>query len=207
MVCRVDSLAAQFSHIKLIAGLGNPGLKYQNTRHNLGFRLVDHLARLYKVELLSVDSELSAGYGTINDRSAVWLLKPQGYMNRSGPPIDAFLKQQCISSKEILVIYDDIDLMFGRLKIKTKGGDGGHRGVKSLIGALKTGEFSRLRLGIGRSEANNDVVNHVLGQFDGREMKHLANFVDRASEAVVAVLESGVNPAMNRFNRKSRMQS
>ena len=168
--------------------------------------MVDHLACLYKIKLLSIHADLSAGYSNIKGCGAVWLIKPQGYMNRSGPPIDAFLKKQCISPQEILVIYDDIDLAFGRLKIKTKGGDGGHRGVRSLIDALKTEDFARLRLGIGRSEANDDVVDHVLGQFNGRERKQLETFIDRASEAAVAVLESGLNPAMNRFNRKSSMQ-
>jgi PTH1 family peptidyl-tRNA hydrolase len=133
----------------------------------------------------------------------VGLLKPQGYMNRSGPPVKAFLEKFCISHREILVIHDDIDLEFGRLKIKKKGGDGGHKGMRSLIDALGTGEFARLRLGIGRSEATGNVVDHVLGQFDAREKETLAAFIDRASEAAVTVLENGVNIAMNRFNRKS----
>ena len=198
----VDSLHSEPPQIKLIAGLGNPGPDYRDTRHNLGFIVVDQLARRYKIELSASRAGLVTGRGMIKGR-AVHLLKPQRYMNLSGPPVDAFLKDFRISHREILVIHDDIDLEFGRLKIKTKGGDGGHRGVRSLMDALETGDFARLRLGIGRSEADNDVVDHVLGRFDDREQDHLEVFIDRASEAAVTVLENGATTAMNRFNRKS----
>ena len=188
--------------IKLIAGLGNPGPEYRNTRHNLGFRVVENLTRFYKVGRIATAPELEVGRGEIKGR-VVYLLKPQGYMNRSGPPVDAFLEKFCISHREILVIHDDIDLEFGRLKIKKKGGDGGHRGIRSMVDALETGDFARLRMGIGRTEADVDVVDHVLGQFDNREGKTLAGFIDRASEAAITVLCSGLNTGMNRFNRKS----
>jgi PTH1 family peptidyl-tRNA hydrolase len=202
----VDPLHSESPQIKLIAGLGNPGPDYRSTRHNLGFLVVDQLAHRHKIELSSSRAGHVAGRGTVGGR-AVHLLKPQRYMNLSGPPVDAFLKNFRISHREILVIHDDIDLEFGRLKIKTKGGDGGHRGVRSLMDALETGEFARLRLGIGRSEADNDVVDHVLGQFDDREKAKLAAFIDLASDAAVTVLKSGLNQAMNRFNRKGSMQS
>ena len=191
--------------IKLIVGLGNPGPEYRDTRHNLGFRVVDHLARRFKIGLTVFTPELVAGRGDIKGRTAA-MLKPQGYMNRSGPPVNAFLKKFCISLREILVIHDDIDLEFGRLKIKEKGGDGGHRGIRSMIDALETGAFTRLRLGIGRSGTDVDVVDHVLGQFDDREGKTLAGFIDRASEAAITVLCSGLNTGMNRFNRRSITQ-
>ena len=188
--------------IKLIAGLGNPGPDYRDTRHNLGFRVVDHLARRFKIGLTVAGPELVVGRGVI-EGWAVCMLKPQDYMNRSGPPVDAFLEKFCISYREILVIHDDIDLEFGRLKIKKKGGDGGHKGIRSMVDTLGTGDFARLRLGIGRSGEDVDVVDHVLGQFDDREAENLAEFINRASEAAVKVLCDGVNAGMNQFNRKS----
>jgi PTH1 family peptidyl-tRNA hydrolase len=200
-----DSLYSEPPQIKLIVGLGNPGPDYRDTRHNLGFIVVDHLARKYGTRLSASRPGLVTGRETIKGR-VVHLLQPQRYMNRSGPPVDAFLEKFCISPREILVIHDDIDLEFGRLKIKKKGGDGGHKGIRSMIDALQTGDFARLRMGIGRSEASGDVVDHVLGQFDDREMENLNAFIDRASDAAVTVLEHGVNIAMNRFNRKSITQ-
>lgn len=188
--------------IKLIAGLGNPGPAYRDTRHNLGFRVVDHLARRFKIGLKAAAPELMVGRGVIQGQ-AVYMLEPQGYMNRSGPPVNAFLEKFCISYREILVIHDDIDLEFGRLKIKKKGGDGGHKGLRSMIDTLGTGDFARLRLGIGRSETDVDVVDHVLGQFDDREAENLAEFINRASEAAVKVLCDGVHAGMNQFNSKS----
>ncbi len=198
----VDSIHNEPPQIKLIAGLGNPGPEYRNTRHNLGFRVVDNLARRFKIGLTSTVPELETGRGGIKGR-AVSLLKPQGYMNRSGPPVNAFLEKFCISYREILVIHDDIDLEFGRLKIKKKGGDGGHKGIRSMIDALGTGDFARLRLGIGRSGEDVGVVDHVLGQFDDREGESLAEFINRASEAAVKVLCDGVYAGMNQFNSKS----
>jgi PTH1 family peptidyl-tRNA hydrolase len=183
-------------------GLGNPGPGHRDTRHNLGFIVVDQLVRQYKIEMSAFRADLMTGRGAIKGR-AVHLLKPQRYMNLSGPPVGTFLKKFCISPREILVIHDDIDLEFGRLKIKKKGGDGGHKGIRSMMDVLQTGDFARLRLGIGRSEAEVGVVDHVLGQFDDRETEHLAEFINRASEAAVKVLCDGVNAGMNQFNRKS----
>lgn len=198
----VNSLRETHPQIKLIAGLGNPGPEYRATRHNLGFVVVDKLADTFSVGLKRNARDLVSGRGTIKGRD-VCMLKPQSYMNLSGPPVNAFLNKFCISYREILVVHDDIDLEFGRLKIKKKGGDGGHKGIRSMIDALGTGDFARLRMGIGRSGEDVDVVDHVLGQFDDRETESLAEFIDRALEAAVAVLCGGVNAGMNQFNRKS----
>jgi PTH1 family peptidyl-tRNA hydrolase len=198
----VDALHPKSPRIELIAGLGNPGLEYRDTRHNLGFRVVDNLARRFKIGLTVSAPDLESGQGKIKDL-AVCVLKPQGYMNRSGLPVNAFLEKFSISYREILVIHDDIDLEFGRLKINKKGGDGGHRGIRSMIDTLGTGDFARLRLGIGCSGGDVDVVDHVLGQFNDREAENLAEFINRASEAAVKVLCDGVNAGMNQFNRKS----
>ena len=201
-----DSLQSEPPQIKLIVGLGNPGPEYRDTRHNLGFLVADRLALRCRAMPGDPEPGLESGRGSIAGRD-ITLLKPQRYMNRSGPPVGAFLKKFCISHREILVIHDDIDLELGRLKIKKKGGDGGHKGIRSMMDALETGDFARLRLGIGRSEADEDVVDHVLGPFNDWEQANLADFIDHASKAAVTVLKHGVNTAMNRFNRKSIKQS
>lgn len=198
----VNTLGETHPQIKLIAGLGNPGPEYRTTRHNLGFVVVDNLADTFDIGCKRSALDLVIGRGKIKGRD-VFMLKPQGYMNLSGPPVNAFLNKFCISYREILVVHDDIDLEFGRLKIKEKGGDGGHRGIRSMIDALGTGDFARLRVGIGRSGEDVDVVDHVLGQFDDRETESLAEFIDRALEAAVTVLCDGVNAGMNQFNCKS----
>ena len=198
----MDSLSDTRSQIKLIAGLGNPGAAYRTTRHNLGFMVVDNLSGSFNIGLEATEPGLLVGRGKIRGRE-VCVLQPQNYMNLSGPPVNAFLEKFCISYREILVIHDDIDLKIGRLKIKEKGGDGGHRGIRSMTDALGTGDFARLRLGIGRSGEDVDVVDHVLGRFADRETESLAEFINRASEAAVTVLCDGVNAGMNQFNRKS----
>jgi len=197
-----DFLYNEPPQIKLIAGLGNPGPDYRDTRHNIGFRVVDTLARRYTIGWDFSEPGLEFGRGAVKGR-AVQLLKPQRYMNRSGPPVVAFLEKFCISHREILVIHDDIDLEFGRLKIKKKGGDGGHKGIRSMIDAFGTGDFARLRVGIDHPGEEVDVVDHVLGQYNDREAGNLAEFINRASKASVTVLYDGVNAGMNQFNRKS----
>lgn len=132
----------------------------------------------------------------------ITLAKPQAYMNRSGPPLRNFTEYYRIVSREILVVHDDIDLAFGRLKIKEKGGHGGHKGVESLIETFKRDDFVRLRIGVGRS-AERGVTDHVLGLFNTEEKKRLAQIVDRARDAVISVLCKGVTEGMNRYNQKA----
>ncbi len=189
------------SRVRLIAGLGNPGRSYHRTRHNIGFMVVDALAAARSVSIDRI-----AGGGRIADirvgGTVVRLLKPMTFMNRSGDAVAEQLVTCGISCGEMVVIHDDIDLAFGRLKIKKKGGDGGHKGIRSIMDACGSGDFIRLRIGIGRSEIDDDVVDHVLGAFDEHESTRLPRIIEQARDAVTAILHQGVGMAMNRFNRK-----
>ena len=186
--------------MKLIVGLGNPGSQYAMTRHNVGFMLVDELADSHSVSLDKSKFDAIFGKGKIEGRDVV-LAKPQAYMNRSGPPVQKLSNFFRISCENMLIVHDDIDLAFGRIKIKEKGGEGGHKGVRSLIEAFGGGDFVRIRIGVGRSEAGSDVVGHVLGRFDADEKQRMDKIIAVAKEAVVTILCKGAKEGMNRFNR------
>ncbi len=181
--------------------MGNPGVDYRNTRHNVGFMVVDRLGEMGRIRLDEKRFTCQYGIGTMADRT-VALVQPQAFMNRSGPPVLRLIAYYGISSRNLLVVHDDIDLAFGRIKIKEKGGHGGHNGVKSLVDALGNGDFSRLRIGIGRPAHGGDVVGHVLAPFSEDEQEQLDGILARAAEAAVTVLRHGAKFGMNRFNRK-----
>jgi PTH1 family peptidyl-tRNA hydrolase len=185
--------------IVLIAGLGNPGEKYENTRHNAGFQVVDALSRSCSIPLSKSKFDLVFGRGTIEGVDAI-LAKPMAYMNRSGPPLKKLADYYGIPSEDLFIIYDDIDLTFERIRIKEKGGHGGHNGLRSLIDAFGTNDFPRLRIGIGRPGTSTDVTGHVLGRFSVEEAEIFTRMVDSAGQAVVAVLKDGLTVAMNNFN-------
>jgi len=186
---------------RLVVGLGNPGRRYAATRHNIGFRVVTALAASANIQMCQDDRDVRWGLGRISGRKVI-LAQPMAYMNRSGPPIARFMQEQQIGREALLVVHDDIDLAFGRLKIKEKGGDGGHRGVRSLVDALGGGDFGRLRIGIGRPPGDIEVVAHVLSEFQIDEIPALSSLIDRACEAVTTVLAEGIRTAMNRFNMR-----
>jgi PTH1 family peptidyl-tRNA hydrolase len=185
--------------VHLVAGLGNPGAEYAGTRHNAGFLVVDEIAERYAVPLNKKKFHTVFGRGDIGGVDTI-LAKPQAFMNRSGPPVRQVVDYFRISHRDILVVHDDIDLVFGRLKIKEKGGDGGHKGVRSIIDALGEDVFIRLRIGIGRSENGRDVSDHVLGRFEADEKHRIRQIVERARDAVVTILCEGAREGMNRFN-------
>lgn len=185
----------------LVAGLGNPGSRYADTRHNIGFRVVAALAASVGIRMCQGGRDVCWGEGRIAGRSVV-LAQPMAYMNRSGPPIGRLMQAQQIGREALLVIHDDIDLAFGRFKIKEKGGDGGHRGVRSLIDALGSGDFGRLRIGVGRPAGDIEVVDYVLSDFDEEAAQALPALIERACEAVTTVLTEGIGTAMNRFNMR-----
>ncbi len=189
--------------LRLVVGLGNPGNVYLNTRHNIGFMVLDEIADFFAitVEKSRPFSDLLYGRGWIDGVNTV-LAKPMAFMNRSGPPIQSIAGYFKILCEELLVIHDDIDLAFGRLKIKKKGGDGGHKGVRSLIEAFGSDEFIRLRIGVGRSEENINTTDHVLGPFKSEEREVLDRIIVRAREAVVTILTKGTEEGMNRFHDK-----
>jgi PTH1 family peptidyl-tRNA hydrolase len=185
----------------MIVGLGNPGASYADTRHNAGFMVIDKLAMDFDFSLDKRKFDTVYARGVI-EQAATVLAKPLAYMNRSGTPVRKLAAFFKIASEDILVIHDDIDLAFGRLKIKEKGGHGGHNGIRSLIEAFGRGDFTRLRIGIGRSESESGVTGHVLGKFNTAETKQLDQIITRACEAVVTVLCQGTKVGMNNFNQK-----
>jgi len=193
---------AQLLPDRLIVGLGNPGAAYAFTRHSIGFMVVDALSVHGRIVLGTMRNGAVFGIGAICGRG-VALVKPMTYMNRSGAPAGLLLTQWGLTCREMIVIHDDMDLAFGRIKIKTKGGDGGHRGIRSLVDACGDDRFYRIRVGIGRSASDVDAVDHVLGGFDERETAALGGIIDTVRDAAIAVLCEGADVAMNRYNRRS----
>jgi PTH1 family peptidyl-tRNA hydrolase len=191
--------------VHLVVGLGNPGDKYKKTRHNAGFMVIDEIARFYSISVNKKKFDTQFGRGVIEGEETI-LAKPLRYMNLSGLPIRKLADYYRISKENMLIIHDDIDLDFGRLKIKEKGGDGGHKGVKSLIHAFSGGDFKRLRVGIGRGygdrEVNENVTEHVLGRFSHNEESVIGEILVWARDGVAAVLSKGSRDAMNIFNNR-----
>jgi PTH1 family peptidyl-tRNA hydrolase len=192
----------------LIAGLGNPGEKYRCTRHNAGFMVIDVLAERFNIDVQRRKFDVLFGRGRI-EGVEVLLAKPQAFMNRSGPPLRQLADYFRIQCEAVVIIHDDIDLAFDRLKIKEKGGDGGHKGLRSLIQAFGGGQFARIRVGVGRSEHGAGVVDHVLGGFSHEEQPVLEKILQTAADAVTAILCEGTTIGMNRYNkgpRKTKME-
>jgi len=184
-------------------GLGNPGKRYAATRHNIGFMIIDAMAKTYSANITDKIFDTVFGKTNIDGIDAV-LAKPMNFMNRSGPPVSLLSKKMGICVKDMLVIHDDMDLEFGRIKIKEKGGHGGHRGIISLLDALGDDSFSRLRIGIGRPKPDTDAIEHVLGNFTETEQDMLNQVIDSAREAAVSVLCKGTRESMNVFNGKTQ---
>jgi PTH1 family peptidyl-tRNA hydrolase len=185
----------------LVVGLGNPGNKYEDTRHNAGFMVADKIAQDFKISFNKTKFDTVFGRGFIEDVD-VLLAKPMAFMNRSGPPLQKLAHYFQIPGEDMLVIHDDIDLAFGRLKIKEKGGHGGHNGIRSIMDAFGGGDFSRLRIGVGRSAAGENVTDHVLGRFSAAKGEMVVRIISAARDAVVTVLGEGMKVGMNAFNRK-----
>lgn len=183
----------------MVAGLGNPGEKYKITRHNAGFLVVDYLSKEFSIQMDKSKFDVRFGKGKIKGLDVI-LAQPMAYMNRSGPPLRQLADYFGISTEDLIVAYDDIDLPFDRIKIKEKGGHGGHNGMRSLIEAFGTNAFPRLRLGIGRPDTSTDVTGHVLGKFSVEEAEICTRMVERAGDAVVSVLTNGLTVTMNNFN-------
>jgi PTH1 family peptidyl-tRNA hydrolase len=189
------------NRLKLVVGLGNPGNTYLNTRHNAGFMVADKIAQDFKIEFNNKKFNSVYGRGLVED-VAILLTKPLAFMNRSGPPVQKLAHYFRIQCEDMLVIHDDIDLAYGRLKIKEKGGHGGHNGIRSLMDAFGGGDFVRLRIGVGRSEAGEGVTGHVLGRFSADQSQLLAKIITEARDAAVTVLSQGAKVGMNLFNGK-----
>ena len=191
--------------VRLIAGLGNPGRTYKNTRHNAGFMVLDEIAEAYSISFDKNKFDMLYGRGVMEGIEVV-LAKPQSFMNRSGPPVRNLASYFKILCEDMLIVHDDIDLTIGRIKIKEKGGHGGHKGIKSLIDAFGNGNFTRLRIGVGRSERSS-VTDHVLGRFSKDEKMNLDRITLSAQDAVVSFFIEGIAACMNKFNQKMNVNS
>ena len=185
----------------LIVGLGNPGRKFRFTRHNIGFRVIDQLSKELSIPLDKTRMMGTWGKGSWSDQKVV-LLKPQTFMNLSGEAVVRLKKIFRIETEKVIIIHDDLDLDFGQMRIRDKGGDAGNKGVKSIIESLGKSEFIRVRLGISRPEKKGDGKDYVLADFDEREKKNVNILLDQAKEAVKTIMIEGTAQAMNRFNRK-----
>lgn len=184
----------------VIAGLGNPTAKYDNTRHNVGFDTVDMLAKKYNIRLTERKHRALSGTGII-DGEKVMLVKPQTFMNLSGESIGAILNfYKLDAAHRLIVIYDDIDLAPGKLRIRKKGSAGGHNGIKSIISHVGTQEFLRIRVGIGQKPEGWDLADYVLSPFSKEERKAVEDAMEDATEAAVMMLHGEADAAMNRYN-------
>lgn len=186
--------------MKLIVGLGNPGKKYQRTRHNFGFLVVDKLAKNCRIRLKK--RLCDALVGEVSSEGEKWLLaKPQTLMNRSGSAVKEILNRYQCTAEDLVAIYDDLDLPFGRIRIRPKGSAGGHRGIRSIMESLGGAPFYRIRLGIGRPPQGMDAVDYVLEPFGEKELAELPKIIDRATDSLLCLLRQGPQKAMELYNR------
>lgn len=192
--------------MKLIVGLGNPGTNYSDSRHNIGFSVVKALAKAYDVDFRKDNGAFSlSGKARIED-TAVVLSMPYTFMNLSGSAVKALANKYKIELDALLVVCDDVDLEFGRLKIRAKGSSGGHRGLKSIISSLQSQDFSRLRIGVGRPSQGTDTADYVLSRFSKEEKSELKDIISEASDCCKAWVSKGVTESMNLFNTRSKKQ-
>jgi peptidyl-tRNA hydrolase, PTH1 family len=198
-----DKSPPSFIVPQLIVGLGNPEPKYEQTRHNIGFAAVEALARTWQLNW-SENRKFQGWFteGTLSGGNKVKLLKPTTYMNRSGTAIRAVIDWYKLAPESVLIVYDDMDLPLGKLRLRLSGSAGGHNGMKSAISHLGTSNFPRLRLGIGRSTDNPDSISHVLGKFSPAETEVMNSSLDLVVKAVEVSLKDGVEKAMNLYNNK-----
>lgn len=183
----------------LVVGLGNPEEEYSNTRHNMGFNVINKIAEQYKIQVNK--NKFQGLYeNVLIEGKKVILIKPQTYMNLSGNCIQEFAKFYKIEKENIIVIYDDMDIDVGQIKIRKKGSAGGHNGMKSIIQMLGTEEFARIRIGIGRPKHTGDEINYVIGAIPKEEIPRLEAGVEKAKEAIIEILKKGIDSAMNKFN-------
>ncbi len=180
--------------MRIIIGLGNPGTEYEKTRHNIGFMVIDKLAKDLKVELS--EKKFDGVFYKDND---LILAKPLTYMNNSGNFVHNLIKYFDLNIEDLIVIQDDLDLPLGKAYIKQKGSDGGHNGIKDIIAKLNTQEFKRLKIGIGR---DNNVINYVLGKFSFAEFKIVNEIIDHAVDALKTFIYNDIRFVMNKFNGK-----
>jgi PTH1 family peptidyl-tRNA hydrolase len=186
----------------LIVGLGNPGEEYENTPHNLGFMVIDRLAAAHSIRVSRKENTSFVGLGAVGGKRLA-LAKPQTYMNLSGPAVRGLLERYGLEPGRLIVVYDELDLPWGSMRIRMKGSAAGHNGVKSLIGSLGTNEFTRVRLGIDTGSPLKG-AQVVLGQFKRAQKQDVEETVGRAADAVEFILAEGAAQAMTKYNRRAQ---
>jgi PTH1 family peptidyl-tRNA hydrolase len=194
------------NNMKLIAGLGNPGKNYAHNRHNLGFQCINYIAKKYAIAVKQIQCQSKTGKGRIAGTDVI-LAKPRTYVNNSGNAIASLMQKHRIPIQDIVIIYDDMDLPVGKIRIRPGGNPGGHKGIKSIISSLGSRDFCRIKIGIGRPVADeynkieeSDIVDYVLSNFSAEEQEKIDDAFQKAAEAVECIITDGVTAAMNKFN-------
>lgn len=186
---------------KMIVGLGNPGDKYAHTKHNIGFDVLDILANRYNLNFTRNQTFLADTASTFIDGEKIILVKPITFMNESGQSVKPLLAYNGLNKDDLVVIYDDLDLSIGQLRLRQKGSAGGHNGIKSIISHLGSQDFKRLKIGIGRPKHGMSVVNHVLGRFEQADQSDVENGLLRAADAIEHYINiNDFNQTGNKFN-------
>lgn len=185
--------------MKLIVGLGNPESDYSKTRHNMGFNVVNSLAKAYDIDISRKKFEAEFGSGIIENEKVI-LVKPQTFMNLSGRSVIEFVKFYKLSLSDLIVIYDDMDIDISKIRIRKSGSPGSHNGMKSIVNILADDRFARVRVGIGKPLANEDIINYVIGAIPEEQIPKLNEGVEKAKDAVIEILKNGIDSAMNKFN-------
>lgn len=189
----------------IIVGLGNPGRQYENTRHNIGFRLIDKLAEKHNISVLECKHKALIGKGYIEGQKVI-LVKPQTFMNLSGESVREVLNFYKVEpDTQLIVVYDDISLAVGALRIRKKGSAGGHNGIKNIIAQTGTDIFKRIKIGVGEKPKGYDLADYVLGHFTGDEKKKIQESGEMAEKAVRLMLQGEVDAAMNAYNKKQEV--
>lgn len=192
--------------MKIIVGLGNPGIRYRMSRHNIGFQVVDRLAQISHLSIHTKRFKSLYGTGRIDSQQVI-LAKPITYMNRSGEAVKKATDFFQLGVEDLVVVHDDMDLPFGTLRFKRRGGDGGHQGLRSIIELTGENNFLRLKVGIGRPPQGMDPAEYVLKTFDKIEQDHLDLTLSQAAESLRVMLSEGLEMAMNQFQKKPRLPS
>ncbi len=184
----------------IVVGLGNPGSKFDNTRHNVGFDTVDVLAAKHGIKINKLKHKALSGDGVINGQRVI-LVKPQTYMNLSGESVREIIEWYKTPLKNTIIVYDDIDLAVGKIRVRPKGSSGTHNGMRSILYHIQSEDFPRIRIGIGRPPENWDLADFVLSRFTPEDRKLINEGITNAAEAIETIIKSGVDAAMNKFNK------
>ena len=187
----------------LVAGLGNPGEEYENTPHNLGFRVIDLLAERHAIRVNRKDSKALTGVGEIEGK-AVMLAKPQTYMNLSGTSVAPLMEKHSLTPADLILVYDELDLPWGELRIKPRGSAAGHKGPTSVIASLGTQEFVRVRLGINPGHEIREGAEYLLSPIKRSQQKETEELIGRGADAVASIIAEGVEKSMTKFNRRAQ---